>query len=104
MKNRIALVVVATSAVLAACNPPDANRTTKAPPGVDRPTAVTQPLTSPSAPAAPAMRDPGPPSANTAAPGTNASVAFAHEANSPPVAPSPPKGGAPDAQSRGVAA
>jgi len=104
MKKPIALFVVTTSAVLAACNPPDANRTTKAPPGVDHPTAVSQPLTSPSAPAAPAMRDPVAPSANTAAPGTNASVAFAHEQNTPPVASPPPKGAAPDAQSRAVAA
>ena len=100
----IALVAIATSAVLAACNPPDANRTTKAPPGVDHPTAVTQPLTTPSAPPAPPMRDPVAPSANTAAPGTDASVAFAHEPNAAPAASPPPKGAAPDAQARNVAA
>jgi hypothetical protein len=102
MKKRMALVVVATSAVLAACNPPDANRTTKVPPGVDHPTALTEPLTTPSAPPAPAMRDPAPPSANLGAPGTNASVAFAHEQNTAPAPSQPAKGAPPDAQARAV--
>ena len=95
------IVVVAMSAALAACNQPDANRTTKAPPGVDNPTAVVQPLTTPSAPPAPAMRDPVAPSANTAAPGTNAAVAFANEpTHAQPLPPS--KGGPSDAQARAV--
>jgi hypothetical protein len=96
------ILVVAMSAALAACNQPNANRTTKAPPGVDNPTAVVQPLTTPSAPPAPAMRDPVAPSANTAAPGTNAAVAFANEPtlHTQPLPSS--KGGAADAQARAV--
>lgn len=76
MKISSSLIVLATAGALAACNAPDANRTTKAPPGVNNPSAVVQPLTTPSAPPATAMRDPVAPSANTAAPGTNASIAF----------------------------
>ena len=79
MNISTALIVAASTAALAACNPPDANRTTKAPPGVNQPTAVMQPLVSPSAPPAPAMRTPVAASANTVAPGTDAMVAFANE-------------------------
>ena len=74
-----ALTVIALTAALAACNRPDPNRTTQAPPGVNSPTAVMQPLVTPSAPPAPAERGPVAPSANTAAPGTDATVAFANE-------------------------
>ena len=84
MKTSTALILAATTAALAACNPPDANRTTKAPPGVNQPTSVVQPLTSRSAPPAPAMRTPVAESANTAAPGTDANVAFANEKNVQP--------------------
>ena len=95
MKISTALIVAASTAAIAACNPPDANRTTKAPPGVNQPTAVMQPLVSPSASPAPAMRTPVTASANTVAPGTDARVAFANETEtqsgapkkSPPIAP-----------------
>jgi hypothetical protein len=79
MNVSTAVIVAATTAALAACNPPDANRTTKAPAGVNQPTAMMQPLVSPSAPPAPAMRTPVAASANTVAPGTDAAVAFANE-------------------------
>ena len=74
-----ALTVIALTAALAACNRPDPNRTTQAPPGASNPTAVTQPLVTRSAPPAPAERGPVAPSANTAAPGTDATVAFAND-------------------------
>jgi hypothetical protein len=102
MKKSTTLILAATTAVLAACNAPDANRTTKAPPGVNNSTAVTEPLVTRSAPPAPAMRDQVAPSANVAAPGTDAAVAFAHEPNLQPAAPAPSKDGAPDAQARAV--
>jgi len=95
-------MIVATSAVLAACNQADTNRTTKAPPGVVGPTAVQQPLTTPSAPAAPAMRDPVAPNANAVAPGTSASMAFANEPDLKNAPAQPSKGGAPEAQTRTV--
>lgn len=88
MKTSTALLVATTAAALAACNPPDANRTTKAPPGVNQPTAVMEPLISPSAPPAPPMRTPVAESANTVAPGTDAKLAFANEKD---VAPGSPK-------------
>ena len=87
MKTSIALLIAANAAALAACNPPDANRTTKSPPGVNQPTAVRQPLVSPSAPPAPAMRTPVAEAANTVAPGTDANVAFANEKDVQPAAP-----------------
>jgi len=88
MKNsRLTLMFVATAAALAACNAPDSNRTTKAPPGVDKPTAVVEPLVSRSAPPAAAERGPIPANSNTVAPGTDASVAFA---GAPPVRPAAP--------------
>ena len=74
-----ALTVIALTAALAACNRPDPNRTTQAPPGASNPTAVTQPLVTRSAPPAPAERGPVATSANTVAPGTDATVAFAND-------------------------
>jgi hypothetical protein len=50
------------------------------------------------------MRSPVAPSANTAAPGTNASVAFANEQKGQPAQPPATKGAAPDAQARAVEA
>ena len=100
----ITLLVVAMTTALTACNQTDANRTTKAPPGVDNPTALTQPLTTPSAPPAPPMRDPVADSANTAAPGTNASVAFENDQSARPQPSPPSKGAGLDAQSRTVQA
>jgi hypothetical protein len=102
MKIPISLIVLATAGALGACNAPDANRTTKAPPGVNNPTAVMQPLTSPSAPPAPAMRDPIAPSANTAAPGTSAALAFQQEPDLPRTTYAPSKGAPPDAQALAV--
>lgn len=101
MRTPTALMLAISTAALAACNAPDTNRTTQAPPGVNTPTAVMQPLASPSAPPAPAMRDPVAASANTVAPGTNATVAFAGEQN---LQPAPAAKSAPDAQANGVAA
>ena len=97
-KSTAAFVLAATTAALAACNAPDKNRTTQAPPGVNNPSAVVEPLTSRSAPPAPAMRDPVAESANTVAPGTNATVAFAGDqqaapAKSAPVSPAAPASG-----------
>jgi hypothetical protein len=83
-QSRLTLMLVATAAALGACNAPDANRTTKAPPGIDKPTAVVEPLVSRSAPPAPAERGPVPANSNTMAPGTDASEAFA---GSPPARP-----------------
>ena len=74
-----ALLLVAATAALSACNRPDANRTTSAPAGVNTPTAVMQPLVTPSAPPATADRSPVAASANTAAPGTNAALAFSEQ-------------------------
>ena len=88
--SRLTLMLVATAAALGACNAPDVNRTTKAPPAIDKPTAVVEPLVSRSAP--PAERGPVPANSNTMAAGTDASVAFA---GTPPVGPA----GAPSAAS-----
>src|SRR6476619_1580964 len=90
--SRLTLMLVATAAALGACNASDVNRTTKAPPGVDKPTAVVEPLVSRSAPPAAAERGPIPANSNTMAPGTDAAVAFAGTA---PVLPA----GAPSAAS-----
>jgi len=78
MDRSIAALTLAGIAVaLAGCNAPDPNRTTKAPPGVSNPTAITQPLVTAGAPPAPPERGPVPAAANTIAPGTDASAAFA---------------------------
>jgi len=82
--SRLTLMLVAAAAALGGCNAPDANRTTKAPPTVDKPTAVVEPLVSRSAPPAPAERGPVPANSNAAAPGTDASVAFAGSPATPP--------------------
>ena len=73
--SRLTLMLVATAVAVSACNAPDANRTTKAPPGVDKSGSVVEPLVSRSAPPAPAERGPVA-SANAAAPGTDASAAM----------------------------
>ena len=85
--SRLTLMLVATAAALGACNAPDANRTTKAPPGIDKPTALVGSLVSPSAPPAPAERGPIPANSNTMAAGTDASVAFAGAPSAPPASP-----------------
>lgn len=99
-----ALVLAGVTLALAACNNPDPNRTTAAPPGVRNPTAVVEPITTPSAPPAPADRTPVAATANHAAPGTNAQVAFAspNEELAPKALPS--KGGAPQSQEQAVEA
>jgi hypothetical protein len=83
MNRTTTLMLVAATVALGACNAPDANRTTKAPPGVNNPTAVVEPLTSRSAPPASPERGPVAQSGNTVAPGTNASVAFAQQQSAP---------------------
>jgi hypothetical protein len=82
--SRLTLMLVATAAALGACNPPDVNRTTKAPPGIDKPTAGVEPLVSRSAPPAAAERGPVPANSNLIAAGTDAPVALA---GTPPVRP-----------------
>ena len=92
------LVLAGVSLALAACNNADPNRTTSVPAGVNSPTAVVAPITTPSAPPAPAARTPVAPNANTMAPGTNATVAFANPDEQLAGAALPSKGGAPQRQ------
>jgi hypothetical protein len=75
--SRLTLLLVATTVAIGACNAPDNNRATNAPPGVDKSGSVVEPLVSRSAPPAPAERGPVAPNANTMAPGTDASAALA---------------------------
>jgi hypothetical protein len=75
--SRLTLLLVATTVAIGACNAPDTNRATNAPPGVDKSGSVVEPLVSRSAPPAPAERGPVAPNANTMAPGTDASAALA---------------------------
>jgi len=92
------LVLAGVSLALAACNNADPNRTTSIPAGVNNPTAVVAPITTPSAAPAPAERTPVAPNANTMAPGTNATVAFANPNEQLAGASLPSKGGAPQGQ------
>ena len=101
--TRLALLLVATSVAVGACNAPDSNRTTKAPPGVDKPTAVVEPLVSKSAPPAPTDYRAPPPNANDAAPGTDASKSAAVTSASPPAAAVSPQS-TPGTAAAGVAA
>ena len=103
MKSSTACVVAGMTLALAACNRPDVDRTTSVPPGVSNPTALTEPLVTPSAPPAPPLRGPIPPNANAAAPGTNASLAFADPTHTP-VPSQASKGGTEAAQAMGVRA
>ncbi|MEO9135938.1 MAG: hypothetical protein ABI316_04975 [Casimicrobiaceae bacterium] len=99
MKPSTALVLAGVTLALAACNRTDPNRTTSVPDGVKDPLAITAPIVTPSASPAPAERGPIPANANAAAPGTNASVAFADAAAGNAAAhPPPSKGGAPASQ------
>lgn len=102
MRTENLLVLAGVSLALAACNNPDPNRTTSVPAGVQNPTAIVAPITTPSAPPAPPERTPVAPNANTMAPGTNATIAFANanEQTSGPGQPS--KGGVPQRQSQAV--
>ncbi len=100
---RIALVCLASTALaLAACNRADRDRATQAPPGVDRPTALTAPIVTASAPPAAADRTAVAPHANVAAPGTDASIAFADAKTATPLPPG--KGGTPERQKVNVSA
>lgn len=96
------LVLAGVSLALAGCNNADPNRTTSVPAGVNNPTAVVAPITTPSAPPAPAERTPIAPNANTMAPGTNATVAFANPDEQLAGAALPSKGGAPQSQEKAV--
>lgn len=104
MRPSNALVLAGVTLALAACNNPDPNRTTAAPPGVRNPTAIVEPITTPSAPPAPAERGPIPPNANAAAPGTNAQLAFAEPTEQFASSAPPSKGGAPKSQEEAVKA
>ncbi|MDQ2915898.1 MAG: hypothetical protein M3R40_01840 [Pseudomonadota bacterium] len=99
MKPSTVFVLAGVTLALAACNRTDPNRTTSVPNGVKDPLAITAPIVSPSAPPAPAERGPIPANANAAAPGTNASVAFADAAAGNAAVHLPPsKEGAPASQ------
>lgn len=104
MKALTVLAVAGVSLALAACNRPDANRTTSIPAGVHDATAVTAPIVTPSAPPAPAERGPIPANANAEAPGTNASVAFADSAQGAGAKLPPSKGGTLEEQAAHVKA
>lgn len=101
MKTSTAFVFAGVALALAACDNADRNRTTSVPPGVKSPTALVEPIVTPSAPPAPALRGPVSADANDAAPGTNASVAFANETPAPAMK-QPSKDGAPQAQAAAV--
>ena len=101
MKTSTAFVFAGVALALAACNNADPNRTTSTPPGVKSPTALVEPIVTPSAPPAPALRGPAPANANDVAPGTDASVAFANE-TLPPAVKQPSKDGPPQLQAAAV--
>jgi hypothetical protein len=79
MNSTTALTLAGVAIALAACNPADPNRTTSTPRGVKNPTALTEPIVTPSAPPATAERGPIPANANAVAPGTDAAVALARD-------------------------
>lgn len=91
-------VLAAVVVLLGGCDGPDADHAMS-----DRTTstgAVTSFITPPAAP----ERGPIPPDANTAAPGTDASLAFAASSGEKPVKVPPSEGGAPEDQHVAVAA
>ena len=104
VKSSTVLMLAAVTLTLAACNRPDTNRTPSTPGGMINPTTLMEPPVTLSAPAAPAERGPIPPNANDAAPGTDASIAFAGTQARAQAKLPPSKGGAPDAQARQVEA
>jgi len=77
--STIALVLIGITFGLSACNRPDTDRTTSIPRGIDPATTLQDPTAGPGAPPAPLERGPIPPNANAAAPGTDATTAFAKE-------------------------
>jgi hypothetical protein len=85
----IAVALVGMTFALTACNPPDNDRTTSIPRGIDPASTLQDPTAGPGAPPAPPERGPIPPNANAAAPGTDATAAFAQEPNLKD--PAPPK-------------
>jgi hypothetical protein len=103
MNTATKITLVALALAMCSCSRPDADRTTFVSSRNGQPAEVTPPVMSLSAPAAPPQRGPIPPNANAAAPGTDASQAFA--ANPPDTTkPPPPKGGSPEEQETNVAA
>ena len=87
--SMIALALVGMTFALTACNRPDTDRTTSIPRGIAPASTLQDPTAGPGAPAAPPERGPIPPNANAAAPGTDATAAFAKEPNLKD--PTPPK-------------
>src|SRR5262245_31067829 len=102
-KSGITITLVATALAICGCNRSDVDRTTSVPSRVGKSAETTAPVVTLSAAPAPAQRGPIPQSANAAAPGTDASQAFAN--NPPPSSKLPPsKGGPPEEQQTNVAA
>jgi hypothetical protein len=77
--STLALVLIGMTFGLTACNRPDTDRTTSIPRGVAAAATVQDPTAGLGAPPAPPERGPIPPNANAAAPGTDATAAFAKE-------------------------
>ena len=75
----IALALVGMTLGMTACNRPDTDRTTSIPRGIDSATTLQDPTAGRGAPPAPPERGPIPSNANAAAPGTDATAAFAKE-------------------------
>ena len=87
--STIVLALIGMTFGLSACNRPDTDRTTSIPRGIDPASTLQDPTAGRSAPAAPLERGPIPPNANAAAPGTDATTAFAKEPDLKD--PAPPK-------------
>ena len=87
--STLALVLIGMTFGLTACNRPDSDRTTSIPRGIAPASTLQDPTAGPGAPAAPPERGPIPPNANAAAPGTDATAAFAKEPDLKD--PAPPK-------------
>src|SRR5436190_12922231 len=100
----IAFALVSMTVAVAACNQPDKDRTVSIPGGVAAADTMQGPPGGYSTAPAQPERGPIPPNANAAAPGTDATAAFAKEPNVKDVPPQPEKGGAPEDQHRGVMA
>ena len=89
MKSSIVIALATVALALSACGQRDTTQASS----VHRPFGVNAPgLIPPAVPPAPPERGPVPPNANAAAPGTDASEAFANE-HLEPLPKQPPKGG-----------
>jgi hypothetical protein len=77
--STLPLALIAMTLGLTACNRPDNDRTTSIPRGVAAAASVQDPTAGLGAPPAPPERGPIPTNANAAAPGTDATAAFAKE-------------------------